>query len=57
MTNILTLILLIISETLGLAPVDINGIIDALIQVYLNVRRKHKVDSGNDHQDGGRDSS
>ena len=37
-TQIVTLVMLVVSEVLGVSPVQINGLADALLKLYQQIR-------------------
>jgi hypothetical protein len=42
-TQIVTLAFLIISEILGIAPIEANGLVDSLLKVFLKAKQSEIV--------------
>lgn len=41
-TQIVTLVMLVVSEGLGVSPVQVNGLVDALFKLYLQIKERNK---------------
>ena len=40
-TQIVTLVMLIVSEVMGVSPSSVNGFADALLKLYLQVKKRN----------------